>query len=101
SKIYKIKNEAKNPRIRYKMDPKEQYGAIKDLEERDLEIRCIYHSHPDMPVFFSEIDDKRATLQGKPVFDVLYLVISVRGREVVDYGFFGWDKGKEMFERVS
>ncbi|KXA97901.1 hypothetical protein AKJ39_02830, partial [candidate division MSBL1 archaeon SCGC-AAA259J03] len=31
SKIYKIKNEAKNPRIRYKMDPKEQYGAIKDL----------------------------------------------------------------------
>lgn len=101
SGIYRIENEAENPRVRYKMNPKEQYKAIEDLEEKGSEIRCIYHSHPDMPVFFSEIDKERGTLEDKPIFDASYLVISVRNGEVADYGFFGWDEEKELFERIS
>jgi adenylyltransferase/sulfurtransferase len=38
----------------------------------------VYHSHPDVGAYFSEMDAAKALLDGKPIYDVDYLVIDVR-----------------------
>jgi proteasome lid subunit RPN8/RPN11 len=38
----------------------------------------VYHSHPDVGAYFSEKDAADALYQGRPVYDVDYLVIDVR-----------------------
>ena len=38
----------------------------------------IYHSHPDVGAYFSQTDAAEALYQGRPVYDVDYLVIDIR-----------------------
>jgi proteasome lid subunit RPN8/RPN11 len=38
----------------------------------------VYHSHPDVGAYFSEKDAADALYEGKPIYDVDYLVIDVR-----------------------
>lgn len=45
---------------RFKMDGKEQVDAFTRMEDEDLELVGIYHSHPHGPPGLSEIDVKEA-----------------------------------------
>lgn len=46
--------------IRYLIDPKEQLAAEEELDEQDLELVAIYHSHTHTPAYPSPTDVRTA-----------------------------------------
>lgn len=60
SHIYQVKNTDPNPRIRYLMDPQEQFWIFKNMRHNGLELIAIYHSHPHTEAFPSLTDLKLA-----------------------------------------
>ena len=46
--VIPVTNALHSP-VRYRMDPQEQLAAFNRIEELDLEIIAIYHSHPGGP----------------------------------------------------
>jgi proteasome lid subunit RPN8/RPN11 len=44
--VHRVRNVAINPKSAYFMDAKEQYLAFQAIEDGDLELGAIYHSHP-------------------------------------------------------
>jgi proteasome lid subunit RPN8/RPN11 len=69
-----------NSESRYQVDPAEQLKAFEESEKRDQQVLGFYHSHPDSPAFFSEIDRAQAYY---PRYS--YLVYSVKGRDLRSY----------------
>jgi proteasome lid subunit RPN8/RPN11 len=55
--IYQISNRLNSP-VAFEMDPAEQLAAMLDIEERELELLAIYHSHPHGPARPSSVDIK-------------------------------------------
>lgn len=53
--IFPITNTLRSP-ILYRMDPEQQVMAMLWMEENDMEIIAIFHSHPNGPPFPSEKD---------------------------------------------
>ena len=53
--IYQISNRINSP-VAFEMDPAEQLAAMLDIEERELELLAIYHSHPQGPATPSTVD---------------------------------------------
>jgi proteasome lid subunit RPN8/RPN11 len=53
--IIPVTNRAHSP-VRYEMDPKEQLIAFKRIDELQLSLLAIYHSHPDGPAYPSRTD---------------------------------------------
>ena len=54
--VHRVRNVAINPKSAYFMEAKEQYLAMRDIEDADLEIGAIYHSHPRSEPVPSETD---------------------------------------------
>jgi [CysO sulfur-carrier protein]-S-L-cysteine hydrolase len=44
--VHRAHNSADSPKLRYEMDPKEQYTLEMGIEDAGLELGAIYHSHP-------------------------------------------------------
>jgi proteasome lid subunit RPN8/RPN11 len=44
--VHRARNAARTPKLRYEMDPKEQYQLEMGIEDAGLELGAIYHSHP-------------------------------------------------------
>ena len=60
------------------IDPLKQIKLERKLDQRDHQIRVIYHSHPDVGAYFSKKDREDALWNGYPRFpDVLYLVCGI------------------------
>lgn len=55
-KLWRTTNVAQNPRVRFQMEPQEQWRIFQELEERQWELVGLYHSHPDSPAYPSETD---------------------------------------------
>lgn len=55
AKVYKMTNTEKSP-MRYFMDPKEQFKAIKQMRVEGVEMVGIYHSHPNVRPYPSSHD---------------------------------------------
>ena len=55
--IYQVTNRLNSP-VAFEMDPAEQLAAMLDIEERELELLAIYHSHPHGPATPSSVDIK-------------------------------------------
>lgn len=55
SLVIPVSNILNSP-TRYKMDPQGQFHAFKIMEEKNLELIGIYHSHPDGPEYPSKTD---------------------------------------------
>jgi len=58
--------------VRYMMDPKEQFQAMRNIRERGLTMMGIYHSHPHSEAVPSETDVRLAFYP-----EVCYLIISL------------------------
>lgn len=53
--VHAVENQL-HSRTRYRVDPVEQLQVFRWLDERDMDVVAIYHSHPDGPAHPSETD---------------------------------------------
>ena len=60
----------------FRMDPKEQFAAVKDMRRRGQVMRAVYHSHPETPARPSVEDIKLAY---DP--DISFVIISLAADE--------------------
>ncbi|MHB8513211.1 MAG: M67 family metallopeptidase [Actinomycetota bacterium] len=75
-KLYRLRNVAKDPVMRYDADPKELKRVYDDLYELDWEVVCVYHSHTHTPAFPSPTDVERALHP-----DAVYALVSLKDRQ--------------------
>lgn len=74
-----VANIAPHPECRYRMDPKSQIDALRQIREAGEELAAIYHSHPASPAAPSLTDITEA---GYP--DAVYLIISLNTEGVLE-----------------
>jgi len=89
--IYPITNIT-HSESRFVMDPKEQYAAFKKIDNTNLELLGIYHSHPVGPDFPSLIDVRSFSYPG-----VFYLIWS---KIKEDWQIRGFEIGTNVPEEV-
>ena len=65
-------------REHFRMEPKEQFAAVKALRAQGLAIVAVYHTHPDTPARPSEEDIRLARTPG-----VSTVILSLAGPEPV------------------
>ena len=53
--VYPIANALRSP-VRFRMDPREQLAAFKQIEAAGLDLVAIFHSHPNGPAVPSPTD---------------------------------------------
>ena len=75
AQVFPVRNAAASP-LRYEMDPKEQLRVFEALDEAELEVGAIYHSHTRSPPHPSQTDINLAFYP-----DALYLIVGVAGDE--------------------
>ena len=85
TKLYRIQNSTPSP-FRYVMDPNEQLKAMKDADERSLDLMAFYHSHTHSPAYPSDTDVRMATESGW--VDFCYVLVSLEDSSKPDVRFF-------------
>ena len=85
TKLYRIQNSTPSP-YRYVMDPEEQLKAMKDADERSLDLMAFYHSHTHSPAYPSDTDVRMATESGW--VDFCYVLVSLEDSLKPDVRFF-------------
>jgi proteasome lid subunit RPN8/RPN11 len=94
----------RDARTAFLMDPGEQLAALVEMDERKLELRALYHSHPDHDAYFSATDRARACSfdPNEPDYpDTLYIVISVRNGKFAQAAAFAWDAQRKEFAETA
>jgi proteasome lid subunit RPN8/RPN11 len=71
-KVFPMRNAA-HSKVRFRLDPQEQFDIFSAMEERDLELLGIYHSHPGGPATPSPTDVAEAT------YPAVNLILSAAG----------------------
>ncbi len=74
-KVYLLTNIDQSPE-HFSMDPKEQFGAIKDIRNNGFTLIGNFHSHPETPSRPSE-EDKRLAFDS----EASYLILSLMNEE--------------------
>jgi len=90
----------RDARTAFLMDPKEHLAVMNEIDRRKLELRIVYHSHPDHDAYFSATDRAQACSfdPAEPDYpDTVYIVISVRNRKFARAAAFRWDPGSKDF----
>ena len=54
--LYRAGNNAETPRTRFEMDSRDMLKAIRDIDDRDLDLIGFYHSHTHTQAFPSPTD---------------------------------------------
>lgn len=79
---YRIKNIDES-KVTYLMDPKEQIKVFKDMRTNLIELKAIYHSHPNHPAYPSQTDVRLAYYP-----EAVYIIISINdNKEIEMHGF--------------
>lgn len=71
--VLKVRNAAQS-QVRFRMDPQEQYNALMWIEDNDLDLVGIYHSHPSGPETVSATDIAEAA------YDAVHVIWSCTGQ---------------------
>jgi [CysO sulfur-carrier protein]-S-L-cysteine hydrolase len=74
-KVYRAANAAASP-LRYEIDGAEQYRIQMAIDDQDLELGAIYHSHTRSEPYPSQTDINLAFYP-----DALYVIVGVAGAE--------------------
>ena len=110
--ITNIQNQkhAENPaaftrdaRTAFLMDPKEHLAVLNEIDRRKLNLRAVYHSHPDHDAYFSATDRAQACSfdPAEPDYpDTFHIVMSVRSGKFVRAAAFTWDASAKDFVEV-
>lgn len=70
--MYLVDNRLASPSA-YEMDPQQQLEAMLDMEDREMELQAIFHSHPQGP-------DRPSTADLDVAFypEAAYVIVSLR-----------------------
>ena len=93
TKHYPMTNAERSPVI-YRMEPAEQLRVFNDIDEQDLSLVAIYHSHTRLPAYPSATD---VSLAYYP--EAVYLIVSLANPTDADLRGFRITDGK--VEEVS
>ncbi len=80
-RVLKVRNAAQSP-VRFRMDSQEQYEALMWIEDHDLDLVGIYHSHPSGPETVSATDIAEAA------YDAVHVIWSRTGETWSARGFW-------------
>lgn len=90
----------RDARTAYLMDPREQIAVLGEIDRRGIELKAVYHSHPDHDAYFSDTDRRQACAfdPGQPDYpDTAYVVLSIRNGRFSRAAAFVWDEGSREF----
>jgi proteasome lid subunit RPN8/RPN11 len=79
--VLKMRNADQSP-VRFRMDPREQYNALLWIEDNELDLVGIYHSHPSGPETVSATDIAEAA------YDAVHVIWSCTGQTWGARGFW-------------
>ena len=91
---------ARDARTAFLMEPREHLAVLKEIDNRRLKLRAVYHSHPDHDAYFSATDRAQTCSfdPGEPDYpDTVYIVISVRAARFARAAAFRWDPASKDF----
>jgi len=94
----------RDARTAFLMDPKEHLAVMNEIDKRRLELKVVYHSHPDHDAYFSPTDRARACSfdPAEPDYPgTIYLVLSVRGGKFARATAFAWDEARREFGETA
>ncbi len=77
-KLYKMTN-IDNSGTHFMMEPREQFGVVRDMRSCGLEMMAIYHSHPETLARPSAEDIRLALMP-----DMIYVIVSLQNAEAPD-----------------
>src|SRR4051812_9288459 len=79
--VFRARNVYESP-LRYEVHGDDLYRIMDEIDERDLDLGVIYHSHTRSDPVPSQTDINMAKLNGQPRFPgTLYLIVGVKGPE--------------------
>jgi proteasome lid subunit RPN8/RPN11 len=90
----------RDARTAFLMEPKQHLAVLREIDERGLQLRIVYHSHPDHDAYFSATDRAQACSfdPNEPDYpDTAYVVISVKARQFARAAAFVWDAQRREF----
>lgn len=90
--VYRATNAEASP-LRYRVDPRDQFRIMSELEQRAEELVAIYHSHTASPAYPSQTDVNLAEFWPDPV----YVIVSLEDPEEPSIRAF-WIRGGEVDE---
>jgi len=94
----------RDARTAYLMDPKEHLAAMREIDARRLELRAVYHSHPDHDAYFSPTDRAQACAFDPEAPDypgTAYIVLSIREKRFARAAAFVWDEAQKDFVETN
>ena len=90
----------RDARTAFLMDPKEHLAVMREIDDRKLALKIVYHSHPDHEAYFS-LTDRRQACSFDPDYpdypETAYVVISIMGGKFHRAAAFVWASGKKEF----
>ena len=90
----------RDARTAFLMEPKEHLAVLNEIDDRELTLKIVYHSHPDHDAYFSATDRAQACSfdPSEPDYPATaHLVMSVRSGKFVRAAAFVWDALKKEF----
>jgi [CysO sulfur-carrier protein]-S-L-cysteine hydrolase len=90
----------RDARTAFLMDPRDHLAVLKEIDQRKLQLKTVYHSHPDHDAYFSATDRAQACSfdPSEPDYpDTFHIVMSVRGGKFVRAAAFVWDVNAKEF----
>jgi proteasome lid subunit RPN8/RPN11 len=94
----------RDARTAFLMDPKEHLAVLREIDDRKLALKVVYHSHPDHEAYFSPTDRRQACSFDPDYPDypeTAYVVISIRKGKFNRAAAFVWDTEKKEFVETT
>jgi adenylyltransferase/sulfurtransferase len=91
---------SRDARTAFLMDPREHLAVMREIDNRRMELKAVYHSHPDHDAYFSPTDRAQACSfdPSEPDYPgTVYLVLSVRSGKFARVAAFAWDDQRKDF----
>src|SRR5208337_3024391 len=90
----------RDARTAFLMEPKEHLAVLREVDDRKLTLKAVYHSHPDHDAYFSATDRARACSfdPNEPDYpDAVYVVLSINSGKFARAAAFAWDPARREF----
>ena len=94
----------RDARTAFLMEPKEHLAVLREVDDRKLALKIVYHSHPDHDAYFSATDRAQACSfdPEEPDYpDTAYVVMSIRSGKFARAAAFVWNPVAKEFAETA